>query len=81
MTIGNKQFVQEIHRDITEAKQIEIAKQKAVDKLRTLQKAIDQSPVITVITDVNGTIEYVNPKFTQITGYTLNEAIGQNPVY
>ena len=32
-----------------------------------------------VITDVHGDIEYVNPKFTQLTGYTLDEAIGQNP--
>ncbi|HEY1405108.1 MAG TPA: SpoIIE family protein phosphatase, partial [Spirochaetota bacterium] len=32
-----------------------------------------------VITDVGGNIEYVNPKFTQLTGYTLSEAMGQNP--
>ena len=32
-----------------------------------------------VITDRNGTIEYVNPEFTSVTGYTLAEAIGQNP--
>ena len=32
-----------------------------------------------VITDVDGTIEYVNPKFIEVTGYTTEEAIGQNP--
>ena len=32
-----------------------------------------------VITNAQGDIEYVNPKFTQLTGYTLEEAIGQNP--
>ncbi|MBP6671915.1 MAG: PAS domain S-box protein [Bacteroidetes bacterium] len=40
---------------------------------------IDQSPASIVITDVNGTIEYVNPKFTEISGYTLLEAVGRNP--
>jgi len=44
-----------------------------------LSKATEQSPVSIVITDASGTIEYVNPKFTAITGYTVKEAIGQNP--
>ncbi len=38
-----------------------------------------QSPASVVITDINGRIEYVNPKFTEITGYTKEEALGQNP--
>ncbi|MBD3873391.1 MAG: PAS domain S-box protein, partial [Acidobacteria bacterium] len=32
-----------------------------------------------VITDLAGDIEYANPKFTEVTGYTLEEALGQNP--
>ena len=32
-----------------------------------------------VVTDKNGTIEYVNPRFSQVTGYSAEEAIGQNP--
>ena len=44
-----------------------------------LSVVIEQSPYCTVITDVNGTIEYVNDRFTQATGYTQEEAIGQNP--
>jgi len=44
-----------------------------------LSKATEQSPVTIVITNSEGTIEYVNPKFTEITGYTLEEALGQNP--
>ncbi|MFA5327887.1 MAG: PAS domain S-box protein [Prolixibacteraceae bacterium] len=58
--------------DITERKSFE-------DRLRTLSYAVDQSPVSIVITDLHGNIEYVNPKFTQITGYTSEEAVGQNP--
>ena len=44
-----------------------------------LSRAVEQSPVSIVITDLAGTIEYVNPKFVEETGYTPAEAIGQNP--
>jgi PAS domain S-box-containing protein len=48
-------------------------------KLRTLISAIDQSPASVVITDLNAIIQYVNPKFTDVSGYTASEVIGQNP--
>lgn len=40
---------------------------------------MDQSPVSVVITDPGGCIEYVNPKFTRVTGYELNEVLGKTP--
>jgi PAS domain S-box-containing protein len=40
---------------------------------------VEQSPTTVIITDTKGNIEYVNPKFTQLTGYTFKETIGQNP--
>lgn len=46
---------------------------------RKLSQAVEHSPNTVVITDVHGNIEYVNPKFTQLTGYTPEEVIGQNP--
>lgn len=49
------------------------------DKIRTLSSAVEQSPLSIVITNTAGTIEYVNPKFTQITGYSSSEVIGSNP--
>ncbi len=49
------------------------------NQIRILSSAVEQSPVSIVITDINGNIEYVNPKFSQITGYSLDEAIHQNP--
>jgi PAS domain S-box-containing protein len=52
---------------------------KSNDELRKLTQAIEQSPTTIVITGVGGNIEYVNPKFTQLTGYTAEEALGQNP--
>ncbi|WP_168206012.1 ABC transporter substrate-binding protein [Geobacter sp. FeAm09] len=52
---------------------------KAEAKLRKLSAAIIQSPVSIVITDTTGAIEYVNPKFCELTGYTAEEVAGQNP--
>lgn len=44
-----------------------------------LSKAVEQSPSSIMISDVEGKIEYVNPKFTHLTGYTLAEIKGQTP--
>ena len=49
------------------------------EQLQKLSLAVSQSPASIVITDVKGNIEYVNPKFTQVTGYSFEEALGQNP--
>jgi PAS domain S-box-containing protein len=51
----------------------------AQDELRKLSLATEQSPASVVITDRNGTIEYVNPSFSEVTGYSAEEVIGQNP--
>lgn len=59
-------------RDVTDRKNIE-------SKLEILVKAIEASPAIIMITDADGTIEYVNPRFSCITGYSTEEAIGKNP--
>jgi PAS domain S-box-containing protein len=45
----------------------------------TLTRAIEQSPVSVVITMPDGTIEYVNPYFETISGYSADEASGRNP--
>ncbi len=58
--------------DISERKQAE-------ERLLTLSRAIEQSPVCIVITDARGNIEYVNPTFEQATGYAFAEVAGQNP--
>lgn len=60
------------HTDITEAK-------RAEEALRTLSRAVEQSPVSVVITDPRGDIDYVNPKFVEVCGYTLDEVQGLNP--
>ena len=53
---------------------------KATDtQLQKVLHAIEQSSASVVITDVKGNIEYVNPAFTKLTGYSYDEVIGQNP--
>ncbi|HEY4744820.1 MAG TPA: response regulator [Desulfuromonadaceae bacterium] len=51
----------------------------AQERLLKLSRAVENSPATVVITDRHGMIEYVNPKFTEITGFSAEEALGQNP--
>ncbi|MFN8595073.1 MAG: ATP-binding protein [Anaerolineae bacterium] len=55
------------------------ARHQIEEELRKLSRAVEQSSVSIIITDLQGQIEYVNPKFTQVTGYQPEEVIGQNP--
>jgi len=68
LTQTNKVLVQEI----SQRKQAEI-------QIRKLSRVVEQSPNIIVMTDTDGILEYVNPKFTQVTGYTFEEALGKTP--
>lgn len=47
--------------------------------LKKMQTAVEQSPTAIIITDVKGTITYANKRFSAITGYTLEELLGNNP--
>ncbi|MDS4029672.1 MAG: EAL domain-containing protein [Candidatus Contendobacter sp.] len=58
----------------------EIQERRQVERmLQLFSLAIEHSPNTVVITDRAGAIEYVNPKFVEITGYSRTEAIGANP--
>jgi len=72
ITWRGKNYSIGIDRDITEYKQKE-------DQLRKLSQAVEQSPVSIVITDLEGNIEYANPKACQTTGYSFDELKGKNP--
>lgn len=68
----NKHYIVAIIRNITERKRIE------EQNLRLLH-AVEQSPTSIMITNTKGDIEYVNPKFSEVTGYSRDEVLGQNP--
>ena len=57
----------------------ETLRRHAEEEIRKLLHAMEQSPVVIMITNTAGNIEYVNPKFTQLTGYTKEEVIRKNP--
>ncbi|MEN8177993.1 MAG: transporter substrate-binding domain-containing protein [Pseudomonadota bacterium] len=59
-------------RDITAQKKVE-------SELRKLSEAVEHSPSMVIITNVEGDIEYVNPKFTDVTGYAADEVLGRTP--
>jgi PAS domain S-box-containing protein len=56
-----------------------IERTKAEKDLLKIYWAVHQSPAAIFITDLNGNIEYVNPKFSEMTGYKYQEALNQNP--
>jgi PAS domain S-box-containing protein len=65
--------------DITERTQTEAALRKSEEIGRKLSTAVEQSPASVIITNTEGIIEYVNAKFVQQSGYSVEEAIGQKP--
>ena len=59
---------------------VDLSKNKEIEnELKKLSEAVSQSPASIVITDVKGNIEYVNKTFEEISGYTFEEAIKENP--
>ncbi|MBF0342495.1 MAG: PAS domain S-box protein, partial [Magnetococcales bacterium] len=56
-----------------------LERRRTEEELRKLTCAVEQSPVSVIITDLANQIEYVNPKFCHVTGYSLQEIKGRNP--
>lgn len=72
IAIDNARLYESAQKELMERKKAEIS-------LHKLTYAVEQSPVSIIITDIRGNIEYVNPHFAEVTGYTSNELLGQNP--
>ncbi|HCN20613.1 MAG: hypothetical protein A3C38_04405 [Planctomycetes bacterium RIFCSPHIGHO2_02_FULL_50_42] len=70
--------VESLRRQITELRAIESESKRLKKELHKLSYALEQSPAMIMITDSKGNIEYVNPMFTQLTGYTSEDVIGKN---
>lgn len=69
---GNVVGVQVMLWDITEGR-------RQSELIRKLSRAVEQSPTSIIITDAEQRIEYVNPAFTQVTGYAVEEVLGKSP--
>lgn len=72
ITVDGRNYLLESFVDITKHKREE------EEKRQKLSRAVEHSSASILITDTQGTIEYVNQKFSQITGYTQDEVIGKN---
>ena len=72
--IANEEGVQllSIVHDVTRRRHSE-------EMLRKLFTAVEQSPTAVMITNLDACIEYVNPCFTTVTGYSRSDALGKNP--
>lgn len=65
-------LIQGVMRDVT-------LQRRQQERLRLLTRAMEQSAEAIIITDAKGGIQYVNPHFSKVTGYTLDEVLGKNP--
>ena len=77
-----KERISQINKSIHAAlKSYEMSAEKknADEEIEKLSRALEQSPASVVITNLDGNIEYINPKFTETTGYAPAEVIGKNP--
>ena len=69
---GGRLCLMGVARDVSE-------RRRADEERALLGGALEQAAEIAIITDTEGTIQYVNPAFERVTGYGRQEAIGKNP--
>jgi diguanylate cyclase (GGDEF)-like protein/PAS domain S-box-containing protein len=72
VSVSGQTLLYSIIHDITD-------RMRAEERLRQLSTVIEQSPASVIITDLEGGIQYVNPRFTEVTGYAPDEVFGKNP--
>jgi PAS domain S-box-containing protein len=73
------QMADTIQRDMEQIAHDVAQLKETGQNLRKMSQAIESSPVVVMITDQQGLIEYVNPKFTEVTGYSSRETLGKTP--
>ena len=78
--LGQRGFMV-ILQDVTARERAEQQRRKTEDHMRKLSGALEQAAESVMITDENRIIEYVNPAFEILTGYTKEEAIGREPYF
>jgi diguanylate cyclase (GGDEF)-like protein/PAS domain S-box-containing protein len=65
--------------DVSDLVGIAIGRDQAERRMRTLTSAVEQTDDAVVITDIEGTIEYVNPAHERTSGYSSKEVLGGKP--
>ena len=65
--------------DVSDLIGIAIARDQAERRMRTLSSAIEQTDDAVMITDLNGIVEYVNPAYERISGFSSQEVLGETP--
>jgi len=71
---GDENYIIAAVRDIT-------LQLKAQESIKQLSQVVEQNPISVAITDVNGKLEYVNPAFCEVTGYSSEEVLGLTPSF
>ncbi len=78
-TAGDVAFLEEIARATAPVLDARLRRDKFEAERERLLSAIEQAGEMFLITDPDGVIQYVNPAFEHITGYSLDETVGQTP--
>lgn len=76
--MGEKPSYEDLAKRVEELEKATCDYDQIEAQLLILSHAVDQSPSAMMITDASGAIEYVNPRFTAITGFTAEEVMGKN---
>ncbi len=80
LTAGGRRRILQLNRNLEERVRERTAElRESMEEVQKLSRATDESPASVLITNRDGIIEYVNARFTEITGYSPEEAIGQTP--
>jgi PAS domain S-box-containing protein len=75
----NERHLLFVAEDTTEQKAAEEKLRDTAERVHMLWQSIEKSPASVIITDCRGSIQYVNPKFIELSGYTSQEVLGKNP--
>jgi PAS domain S-box-containing protein len=76
---GHHPIMPEIIEALVKQTSIALQRVKVEEQIKILSNAVDHSYAMVIITDLEGKIEYVNPRFLHVTGYTREEVLGKNP--
>ena len=77
--IEREQLRKEVQTQRDQLQEEVALRKQSEDMLRKLSVAVEQSPASIVITNLDACLEYVNPRFTEVTGYSSAEVLGKNP--